>query len=481
MHPGMQRILIAVLPGLLAACAIAAIPEHVEQAGHGTRDQSDLIETWAAPQNSEIKDLLSTRMAHNGVGQVVGIVDSNGPRIVAHGHSGAPDGRPLDGDTIFQIGSVTKVITGLLLADMVVRGEANLREPLDDYLPNTITLIRNQRPITLYDLATHRSGLPSMPPVDLNGKPNPVEAFSPDDLVRFLNSFEPPRAPGEGYEYSNLGVSLLGIALAHRAGTTYESLVTERILKPLGMTDTSITLNDGQLARLAPGHSVYMHPIDSWEMLTLQASGSLRSTANDMVKLVAAYLHPDSTPLASAVRQQLRVGGTMRDFDKPLAVFQTEGGAYRHSGGKSGYRSGIVINPASGIGAIVLANSRTDDLPIDLAMYLALGARLPPTPEPRPLKSSIQLSPDELDLFAGAYEFENGYVMSVVRNGSNLLMEYPTSILEFEPSGKQDFYYNSGNDDISFQLNDDGTVSSLALYSDGKDGPSPPVHAERIP
>ena len=188
---------------------------------------------WELPSNNQIRSLLAERMARNGVGLVVGVIDRSGRRVIVHGLSGAADRRPLDGDTVFQIGSVTKVFTGLLLADMAQRGEVSVDDPAGMYLPAGVTMPEKGRPITLIDLSKHWSGLPSMPGnFTLDARPNPYEAYSVDQLYAFVSGYALPREPGR-QEYSNLGVALLGRLLGRRAGLEYEDLLRQRVLVPL--------------------------------------------------------------------------------------------------------------------------------------------------------------------------------------------------------------------------------------------------------
>ncbi|MGC1520781.1 MAG: serine hydrolase, partial [Steroidobacteraceae bacterium] len=162
---------------------------------------------------------------------MVGVIDAKGRRIVAYGSLEKADKRPLDGDTVFEIGSITKVFTSLLLADMVQRGEVKLDDPIAKYLPASAKVPeRNGHSITLVDLATHTSALPRMP---ANFRPkdpaNPYADYTDEQLYAFLSSYELIRDVGAKYEYSNLGFGLLGQGLAHRAGTDYETLVETRI------------------------------------------------------------------------------------------------------------------------------------------------------------------------------------------------------------------------------------------------------------
>lgn len=415
---------------------------------------------WTLPSDSTIRALLAERMAHNGVGIVVGVIDSNGRRVVSYGRSDASNRRPLDGNTVFQIGSVTKPFTSLLLADMARRGEVSLDDPAAKYLPPGVRMPQRGRPITLRDLAEHVSGLPPMPTnFDLNGDPNPYEAYTVNDLHAFLSSYTPEREPGEEEVYSNLGVALLGSLLANRMETDYETLLKERVLGPLGMESTSITLNSDQQKRLAPGHDRYLYPVYTPEMEVLPASGSLRSTANDMLALLAAYLGYRNTTLDSTMTLQL---------DETLGWGKTPSGRFGHSGGKAGYRAAVTFNPNTGIGAVVLANARTNDEPMNIARYLVAGEPLEPAPH-APSRARATPPHAVLDRYAGRYLHHSGEELEVARNGHRLVVRYPSgAIFEFVAAGQREFFYHGGNDDILFDVDSQGRVTDLKLYGDGK-------------
>lgn len=438
-------------------------------ARHSQRDAAS-ESLWNVPSDGEIRALLAERMKHNGVGVVVGIVDSSGRRVVSHGRSGAGSDLPLDGDTVFQIGSVTKTFTTLLLAEMVTRGEVTLDDPAAAYLPRGVGMPERGRPITLRDLATHMSGLPTMPSnFDLAGEPDPYEAYSVDQLHDFLSSHVLEREPGAQHAYSNLGVAVLGRFLANRTGMDYEALLKERILGPLGLTSTSIELSADQLRRLAPGYDTYLKPVRTWEMATLPASGSLRSTANDMLTFVAAYLGYEDTQLESAMALQLRQRASPTEPSQALGWRIRSDGVVRHSGGKQGYRSGVAFNPQTGIGAVVLVNARTYDLPMNIALHLVAGEPLEPAPHAPEDKARVQIPHGVLEGYGGRYRLRQGGELEIARNGSSLVVRYPSNaILEFLPMGPREFFYNAGNDDISFQVDPDGHVTGLTLYGDGK-------------
>jgi D-alanyl-D-alanine-carboxypeptidase/D-alanyl-D-alanine-endopeptidase len=390
---------------------------------------------------------------------------------VSYGRSDAPNGR-LDGGTIFQIGSLTKTFTGLLLADMIERGEVAIDDPLQKYLPPDVQLQVRGRPITLLDVVTHRSGLPSMPDnLRVNAKPNPVAGYKVDELYDFLRHFEPTRAPGEKYEYSNLAVAVMGRVLARHAGTDYETLLKQRVLGPLNLKSTAVTPKRSWGRRLATGHGPYLFAVDTPEMVAMPASGSLRSSADDLLRYVAAYLGYETTPLAAAMRRQLE---TTSPFDSRSRIAwgaQKVGNrvVYTHDGGKIGFRCAVAFDLQSRTGVVVMMNSRTDDRPVPLATYLLTGASLPPASPAPAAKTRVRLSASSLDRFAGTYRTAGGQTYAVARNRDLLLVDYGRgNILEFAPTGQSDFFYIGGNDDIAFEINAAGAVTGMRIYDDGR-------------
>src|SRR5271155_2047065 len=225
------------------------------------------------PTDSEIRQILVDRIDKDrqSVGIVIGVIEPAGRRVVAYGSLEKGDKRPLDGDTIFEIGSVTKVFTSLLLADMVQRGEVALTDPVAKYLPPGVKMPeRSGRQITLQDLATHTSGLPRLPPNLAPKDPaNPYADYTVEPLYQFLSSYQLTRDIGSKYEYSNLGGGLLGHVLARRAGLDYEALVRSRICEPLGMKSTAITLSAGMKARMAVGHDRSLDAVENWDLPVL--------------------------------------------------------------------------------------------------------------------------------------------------------------------------------------------------------------------
>lgn len=458
-------VLAAVLCASVCGSQVRAQPTTQEASGG-----SD----WSVPSDADIRKLLAERMRHNGVGIVVGVIEPDGRRVVAHGSSGV-EGVSLGGDTEFLIGSVTKVFTALLLVDMVQRGEVGLDDPAAKYLPPGVKMPQRGRPITLRDLATHVSGLPSMPTnFDLQAQPDPYSAYTVEQLHAFLSGYTPEREPGERWAYSNLGVFLLGRLLANRADTDYETLLKERVLVPLGMRDTAITLTPEQSQRLAPGHDRYLQPVQTWEMTVMQGSGSLRSTVDDLLTFLAACLGYQDTPLKAAMAQQWSVRSPIRASQALGWGISMVGDRdiVGHRGGKEGYRSAVVFDPKTRTGAVVLANARSEDEPGDIAMHLLTGKPLSPAPPAPAARKPVAVDRNMLARYAGRYRLASGATMTVADRDGHLAVETGpgSGISTFLPQGERDFYLNTGNDDLTFEVDAKGHVNGLVLHGDGKAG-----------
>ncbi|MEU7532474.1 serine hydrolase domain-containing protein [Saccharothrix sp. NPDC042600] len=265
----------------------------------------------------------------------------------------ARDGDPLTPTTRFEIGSLTKTFTALLLARMVAAGEVAHDDEVRRYLPEGAL----DAPITLDQLATHTSGLPRLPPGLLRTAlprwfSTPYAAFGPDDLLAAL----PRTRTRPGYRYSNYGVALLGFALARAAGVPYAELLADRVLRPLGLHDTDCTA-----ARQATGHW-HGRPRPPWDIPGLPAAGALRSTAQDLLRYVTALLDPDATPLAAALtdvaRPRVVRPGTTDDV---CLVWNRRARPGRtllfHAGGTRGFTAFAGCSPDTGTALVALANS----------------------------------------------------------------------------------------------------------------------------
>jgi CubicO group peptidase (beta-lactamase class C family) len=278
---------------------------------------------------------------------------------------------------LYEIGSITKVFTSLLLADAVQRGEVALTDPVAKFLPPTVSVpSRNGRTITLQDLASHTSGLPRLPGNMTPKDPaNPYADYTVDQLYAFLSSATLSRDIGAQYEYSNLGGGLLGHALARRAQTDYESLVRARITGPLAMTSTAIALSPDLKSRLATGHNQALRPVATWDLPTLAGAGALRSDANDLLRFLAAAIGDTPSPLqpafAAMTKPRWPTGAPEREVALGWHVFTANGREIIwHNGGTAGYRTFIGYDPKVRTGVVVLSNAGTPMGQDDLGRYL---------------------------------------------------------------------------------------------------------------
>jgi serine-type D-Ala-D-Ala carboxypeptidase/endopeptidase len=233
---------------------------------------------------------------------------------------------------------------------MVERGEVMLNDPVRKFLPTSVTVPTYRgKEITLVDLATQTSGLPrDSVKVDLNSDTSPYAEYTASELYVFLGSYRLQRDPGSKYEYSNVGMGLLGHALALRAGIRYEDLLRSRIFEPLGMTSTTITLNAEQRFRRATGYNVKLSAVQPWAGGVIDPAGSINSTAADMLKFGAAVVDSRS-PLKAAFA---RMTSVKRPSDNPRSQSVLGWGMFTlganeilgHSGGTFGFQTRLIVD-----------------------------------------------------------------------------------------------------------------------------------------
>lgn len=435
------------------------------------------------PDDTEIRDILEQRVGddRDRIGIVVGVIEPEGRRIVAYGSTGGAEPRPIGAETVFEIGSVTKVFTSLLLADMVERGEVALDDPISDYLPTAVSVPeRGGRSITLVDLATHTSGLPrldpGMAPADMS---NPYVDYAVEQLYAFLSSYELTRDIGAQYEYSNVGAGLLGHVLALAAGADYEALVLERITEPLGMDSTAVTLTPGMRARLATGHDIRREPVPNWDLPTLAGAGALRSTAEDMLAFLALHLGLETSPLtpgAQLMHSVTRPAGQAGSIALGWHVTPgSEADIVWHNGGTGGYRSFVGYDAQARVGIVALTNLSTPIGVDDIGRHL-LDASQALAPPDSPLlappveRTEISLDPNLLETYAGRYELGPNAIMTITREGGQLSAQLTgQGVLEIYPEAEDEFFLRAVDAQISFLKDSQGRVNALVLHQGGRD------------
>jgi CubicO group peptidase (beta-lactamase class C family) len=294
-----------------------------------------------------------------GAGIVIGVSVRGVRRVITYGAA-----KP---DSLFEIGSITKTFTGLLLAQMAVQGRLDLRDPVRDLLPpgNAGSTVGFE--ITLVDLATHQSGLPRMP--DNPGPGDEREKYAnyhASDLYDFVKRHGLRKPTNPQFLYSNLGFTVLGAALANRARSSYPELLQREITAPLGMNDTVISLSPEQHGRFMQGHGYNGRPSPAWDLDAFASAGGIRSTAGDMLTYLEAQLHPDRSPFRAALMESQRLRGRVTGNSRiALAwTYDPDTGVYAHDGATGGFTGYACFDPHRDSAAIILLNAHPVTFPI---------------------------------------------------------------------------------------------------------------------
>jgi CubicO group peptidase (beta-lactamase class C family) len=297
------------------------------------------------------------------MGIVLGVIDEEGTRYFGYGRISGSSARTPDENTVFEVGSVTKVFTALLLADMAGKNEVALNDPIRQYLPASVTVPRRKgRSIALVHLASHTSGLPRLP-VDATSVKieDPFADCTVDDMYEFISGYALPRDIGKHYQYSNLGAGLLGHILALRGGRTYEDLLKTRVFDVIGLPDTRVTPTPGMDLRLAKGYHEGFET-QHLDVRALEGAVALRSTARDLLRFLGASIGLVGTPLCDAMRVTHTPRFQRGDGEMQVALgWHIHGRGERsilwHDGATGGFRSFIAFDPESRKGVVVLTNS----------------------------------------------------------------------------------------------------------------------------
>lgn len=332
-----------------------------------------------APQAAALAQPLIDRQITPGL--VIGLIEDGERLVIPLGSTSYDAHTPPDADTVYEIGSISKVFTAVLLADAQARGELHEQDTLASHAPEPLSLqeLNPDNPIRLLHLSAHASGLPRMPnnisPADMT---NPYADYTDDLLWEFVGQVTPEREPEAGYEYSNLAAGLLGTVVAANANASYEQLILSRIAEPLGLTSTTVLLNDEHLARLAPPH-LGTNPTHNWDFDALAGCGAIRSTVTDMLTFAQATLdareHDGGEPdagqegpgsLALALRsvqdRRFEPGGSSMDVALGWHLAGPTNRIIWHNGGTGGYSTFLAVNTLNKTAVVVLANGSSQDI-----------------------------------------------------------------------------------------------------------------------
>jgi serine-type D-Ala-D-Ala carboxypeptidase/endopeptidase len=470
-HTVMNKIAVQVC----AALGMAGVVASLTTTPAGIQAAQSSVAT-VLPRDGEIHKMLAERVGvqDNAVGIVVCLLEPQSRRIISYGHRNAGDARPLDGDTVFEIGSMTKVFTALLLADMVAKKEVALSDPAAKYLPVGVKVPeRNGRSITLVDLATHTSGLPFMPQ---NAPPpnDPAAAkYSAADLKQYVAGYQLPRDIGAAWEYSNIGYWVLSEALSSRAAKSYENLVRSRVIAPLKLANTDFVLSSKMKTNLAVGHDAGLQPAPVVSALgiysIMPAAGALYSTVNDLSMLLSVAMGNERSPLGPAMETTVntrRPSGS--DNEQALGwtvIGKGDDQVIFRDGGTYGYASSMAWDPKKRVGVIVLSNQvgSVDDI----ARHL-LRPHIPLAKPANTRHTEIAIDSTLLDTYAGRYEAESEGIFTVAREGNFLTIESPADWglpkLRIRPESPRDFFASELPLRVAFKIDNDGRATGLLIY-----------------
>ena len=427
----------------------------------------------APPSDSEIRAILADRVDNQrqSLGIVVGIIQPAGRRVIAYGNSGN-DNHPLDGNTIFEIGGITKVFTALLLADMAQHHAVALTDPIAKYLPRNVKIQERSGRITLQDLATHTSGLPRSP-TNLVAKDsqNPYASYTAEQLYGFLASYQLPHDRSSDAEYSNVAYGLLGQILSSRAHKSYEAMVRSSITAPLKMNSTGITLSSEMKARLAIGHDRQLSEVPNWDFQALAGAGALRSTANDLLTFLAAEMGNSQSPLAPAMEDMLKVRRptATKGLENALGwqistlnaneIVQKDGITI-----SGGYSTFIAYVPKTRTGVVVLSNALTPTGVSDIALHLLN----PVYPLRGTRQKEVTVNPKLLEKYVGDYQLSPTATVKITRQDNALFAQVTGQPkLQVFPQSDRNFFYKVFDAQLTFETDDQGRATALVLLYNG--------------
>jgi serine-type D-Ala-D-Ala carboxypeptidase/endopeptidase len=345
-------------------------------------------------------------------GLIIGIIDGGNQQIYAYGETYTGSKQPPSTNSIFEIGELSSLFTTTLLARMSIEGEVDVNIPVQSLMPDQRLPVYqklNCEPIGLgYDvyacdpysndetisillcnLATHTAGFPYNPS---NLKPwlhakNPYARYRKENLYKYLNNQPVSTAYMFDYKYSHVGMTLLGHALSLKAASSYEELLADKVLNPLKLTDTRITLTADQQVRFLPGHNAAGKYISHWDFDVMAPSAGLHSTLEDMMRFLSVNMglsEPSWIPTVKFAQnprervkqkelQEVQVG--LGWLISPMPG--TSEHITWHAGQTGGFASYIGFNSQSGIGVVILANQTTSVAPLGVQLLKTIFMNSP--------------------------------------------------------------------------------------------------------
>ncbi len=421
-------------------------------------------------------------VSKKSVGMVAFNADENGLIISTHGAQGIGKGAAaISADTLFEVGSVTKTFTALLLADMVLKGEVALTDPAEKFLPDGVRLRdKAGAQITLTDLATHRSGSPRLP--DGYTPPDPADpyaAYTERDLLGYLRARSADgrgsaasAARNEAYAYSNLGYTVLGYVLSRAGGKPFRELMQSRVLTPLALRSTYFVVPESETARFSDGHDAEGKTVAHWNFGIADAAGALRMSVRDFARYGQAASGLIATPLAPAFKLAMQFHAVTDDKNNiglawhPARIQSATRAVWTHDGATYGFSSSLWVDPESKKASGAIGNAFA---PVtDIARHL-----LDPL---QPLLNFTQtqavaqaVAATTVAQYAGIYTLAPGVDLTIRAQGSELFAQ-ATGQSEFEIFAKSEtqFFARVTPLEIYFFEIESGKAQRLEVLQGGR-------------
>ncbi len=421
----------------------------------------------------KIDQLVAPYLKHNKVNAIsVGLI-SNGEIWKKHfGRLDGPGSDPPDDRTLYEIGSISKVFTSLLLADAVVSGRVKLNDPISSIMKELSGKNRKSvGQITFLQLSHHTSGLPVMP---ANLKPadptNPFAGYDRKMLTDYLLHLKLERKPGEQYEYSNLGVGLLGDLLSRQAGLSYETLLKRKLTRPLKMFETTLTLTPQQRARFAPAHNAALLAEKAWEFDALAGCGAIRSNLDEMLLFARASLNPPEGKLGQAIDLAWKQHKPARGKNRAMGLGWMIAGDRStrwHNGQTGGYQSMILVSRRLNSATVLLCNtagSNADALAEQIFQTIAgMDVR------PKSFEKEFQIDPALARRLEGKYQLTPAVIMTIkVKNGRMMAQLTGQQFLVLLPQSETEWKYQAVEATLKFELPESGNSPKVMLYQSGR-------------
>lgn len=313
--------------------------------------------------SKKLEEAIQSRLENQAnIGIAIGIIDEGGMHYYNYGVKSLESKEPIDEYSIFEIGSISKTFTGIILAEMVLQGKMKLDDPVQKYLPDGVTCpTYDDKVITVGHLINHTSALPRMPDNFNPANPSdPYVDYTEELMYEFLNSCKLERAIGSEYEYSNFAMALIGHLLATQNNMSFEDLMVKTIAGPLAMENTRVVLSENMQKNLAIGHNG-SREVSNWNLGILAGAGGIRSNAVDMLKYVSANMGKKELAIYPAMElSHINTTSEEVDVEVGLAWHLSKLGdknIVSHGGATGGYQTYAAFVKGGDMGVVVLSNS----------------------------------------------------------------------------------------------------------------------------